>query len=75
MSIFELTDRVSSSAADIDFGKAAATAGRFLLRLLVFLIAMVPFAVGWSLVMLARVVVSAFREGARTANAQLGSGS
>lgn len=75
MSLLELSGRVSSGAVDIDFRKAAAAVGRFLLRLLVFLIAMVPYAVAWSITMFVRIVISSFREGARAANAQLGAGS
>ena len=60
------------ATAPVDFQAWLMGLRKFLLGLLVVLIAGVPFAVAWSVTMVARLWVAAVREGVRQASRQIG---
>lgn len=74
MSILELSGRVSANATDIDFAKAARWLLAFLVKVLVVLIAAVPFTIAWSVTMVVKIAIAASQEGVRSASAQLARG-
>lgn len=73
MTFLDLT-RVQAGARDIDFAAGLAAFGRWLLRVLVFLVAFLPYSIAWTVTMVVRIAIAAAREGSRAASAQLGAG-
>lgn len=66
--------QIQASAQDIDFRAGLAALGRWLVRLLVFLVAFLPYSAAWLVTMVVRIGIAAAREGSRAASAQLGAG-
>lgn len=73
MTILDIA-RVQAGAQQVDLAKAARWLLAFLTKVLIVLIAVVPFAVAWSLTMVVKIAIAASQEGVRSASAQLARG-
>lgn len=67
-------DVIQANAREVDFRAGLATAGRWLVRLLVFLVAFLPYSIAWTVTMVVKIAIAAAREGSKAASAQLGAG-
>lgn len=66
--------QIQASAQQIDLRAGLTAFGRWLVRLLVFLVAFLPYSIAWLVTMVVKVAIAAAREGSRDAAARLGSG-